>query len=186
MSEEKSSLRRELRAAQRGLSPEETARSDAAILAQIQGSEVYGKAKRLFLYYSRPGEVDTHALLARAVSDGKTVALPVSAPGGEMTFYRYTGTLRPGLWNIPEPKPSDPMEPSPEDLMIVPGLSFDRMGYRLGQGGGYYDRYLTAHPAVTAGVCRARFLRDAVPRDWNDRPVRYIITEHEILTFPVK
>ena len=78
------------------------------------------------------------------------------------------------------------MEPSPEDLMIVPGLSFDRMGYRLGQGGGYDDRYLTAHPAVTAGVCRDRFLRDAVPRDWNDRPVRYIITEHEILTFPVK
>ena len=88
MTEEKSRLRRELRAAQRGLSPEETALSDAAILAQIQGSEVYGKAKRLFLYYSRPGEVDTHALLARAVSDGKTVALPVSAPGGEMTFYR--------------------------------------------------------------------------------------------------
>lgn len=179
-------LRRELRGLQKALSTEAAGLSDAAILERVLESAAYRRAPRLFLYYSRPGEVDTHALLSRALADGKTVALPISAAGGEMTFHPYQGVLQPGLWNIPEPEPSEPVIPTGEDLLIVPGLCFDRMGYRLGQGGGYYDRYLAAHPAVTMGLCRTRFLRDAVPRDWNDLPVRFLITEDEILEFPVK
>ena len=186
MNKAKAALRSRLRALQRDLSVEETERSDQAIFSQLRNSSCYQAAERLFLYYSRTGEVDTHMLLHAALEDGKTVALPVSEPHGKMTFFRYTGTLSPGLWNIPEPEPSEPMTPSPQDLLIVPGLCFDRSGYRLGQGGGYYDRYLSEHPAVTVGLCRDSFLLDEIPREWNDLPVRFLFTEHEILRFPVK
>ena len=70
------------------------------------------------------------------------------------------------------------MEPEKGDLLIVPALCFDRQGYRLGQGGGYYDRYLEKYDGVfTAGLCRAALLMDAVPREEHDRRVDCVVTE---------
>ena len=71
-----------------------------------------------------------------------------------------------------EPGPRRPVAPPEEiDLILVPGLAFDRSGYRLGQGGGYYDRYLPRSRACMVALCRDCFLLSAVPREEHDRPV---------------
>ena len=79
-----------------------------------------------------------------------------------------------------EPGPDRPVvSPGEIDLVLVPGLAFDRRGYRLGQGGGYYDRYLPQTKAVTVALCRSCFLLDAVPREEHDAPVDLVLTEEE-------
>ena len=65
------------------------------------------------------------------------------------------------------------------DLILVPGLCFDRLGYRLGQGGGYYDRYLAGYAGATVGLCRRAVLQEAVPREAHDRPVDLVVTDGE-------
>lgn len=181
MPEEKQALRDRVRAALRGMSDREVRSSDEAVGRRVMDSVLYRQAQRIFCYYSVGREVSTRDLLEDAVNKGKTVALPVSGPHGEMAFFRYTGTLQTGRYGIPEPVCGKELVPEKEDLILVPGLCFDRMGYRLGQGGGYYDRYLAAHRGTTMGLCRDRFLREALPRSWNDLPVEYVLTETETI-----
>ena len=72
------------------------------------------------------------------------------------------------------------VEPESGDMIIVPALCFDRQGYRLGQGGGYYDRWLELHPELfSVGLCRERFLQERVPREAHDMRVRCVATEKE-------
>jgi 5-formyltetrahydrofolate cyclo-ligase len=63
------------------------------------------------------------------------------------------------------------------ELIIVPALTYDRMGYRLGYGGGYYDRYLLNIPAFTVGMARERLVRDALPRESHDVAMKCLATE---------
>jgi 5-formyltetrahydrofolate cyclo-ligase len=67
--------------------------------------------------------------------------------------------------------------PEALDFIIVPALTFDSAGYRLGRGGGYYDRYLLKTNAFTAGIARERLICEAVPREAHDVPVRCVVTE---------
>ena len=80
-----------------------------------------------------------------------------------------------------EPEPLEPLIPGKDDLIVVPGLCYDRTGYRLGQGGGYYDRYLARHRGVTLGLCRETLLYGELPREWNDFPMEYVFTEAGVL-----
>lgn len=166
---------------QQSLSPETLRASDEAIARQLLASDAYRRAKRVFAYYSTDGEVGTHSILADAVKNGKTAALPVSGPDGQMEFYRYDGALRSGRYGIMEPDGGQVLVPGSEDLMLVPGLCYDREGYRLGRGGGYYDRYLSRYRCVTVGLCRAVLVADRLPRTWNDVPVDHVITESGLL-----
>lgn len=177
MRERKQALRASVRTALLHMSEPEIRHSDAAIQRHVLDSVDYQQAKCVFCYYSMGREVSTRELIADAVSRGKAVALPVSGPDGEMDFYRYTGNLRPGLYGIMEPEPRERLVPGEDDLIIVPGLCYDRTGYRLGQGGGYYDRYMARHQGVTFGLCRERMLCGTLPREWNDLPVKYVFTE---------
>jgi 5-formyltetrahydrofolate cyclo-ligase len=85
---------------------------------------------------------------------------------------------------IPEPDDAAPrLEPCPGDLILVPALTFDRNGYRLGQGGGYYDRFLSAHDLFSVGLARDVLLLDDVPRESHDQCVSCLVTESCILRF---
>ena len=73
------------------------------------------------------------------------------------------------------------MEPGAGDIVIVPALCCDMEGYRLGRGGGYYDRMLPGCPASSVCLCRERLLQKNLPREWNDFPVDIVVTEARVL-----
>jgi 5-formyltetrahydrofolate cyclo-ligase len=92
-----------------------------------------------------------------------------------MTAKIYTGQLRPGRFGIPEPPEGAPTIEDPE-WAVVPGIAFDRDGFRLGRGGGYYDRWLLGRTIRTVGLCRPERLVPELPRDPWDIPVQTVIT----------
>ena len=159
------------------------ASSDAGITARLLSLPEYTAAGTLFIYASVGREVDTKGIIESAVEDGKRVCLPRTGSGGEMDFADISAGLHVARYGIPEPDGSLPaLEPGREDVIIVPAVCCDRSGARLGQGGGYYDRYLARYPdAVTVCLCRERLLSEKVPVEWNDVRPGYVITEERII-----
>jgi 5-formyltetrahydrofolate cyclo-ligase len=176
----KKALRARLRAEIRALSDEERAVSDEAIFQNLVALPEYRAAETVFAYWSVGNEVSTRRLLRHALTAGKRLALPVIHGKGEMGFRRMEGALVTGrFYDIPEPPESaEALTPRPGDILIVPALCYDRALYRLGQGGGYYDRILARYEDVfSAGVCREGLLLDSVPRESHDRAVDCLVTE---------
>ena len=154
------------------------AASDRGIYENVLALDEVKKAELVLLYYSTGREVDTHALLDELYAQGKTVCLPICQPKGVMSFYTYNGKLsEDGFYGIPEPVGGRKTDPAPGTLMIVPALAFDGRGYRLGQGGGYYDRYLSTHELLTVGIGREELLLDKTPTSKYDMPVNILVTE---------
>ena len=137
-------------------------------------------AQTVLAYYSLPDEVCTHRLLDRLVAAGKTVLLPKVTSDTGMELHRYTGScdLREGAFHIMEPV-GEPVSDCHIDVALIPGVAFDRQGYRLGRGRGYYDRFLSAisekHTEVAGiridvkiGICFPFQLVKEVPHDAHD------------------
>lgn len=182
MNEEKRRLRAEIRAAQAAWSADALIRSDREITARVLALPEFQAAQRVFAYYSVSPEPDTHAVMEAALTQGKIVALPVTEGEGIMYFAQLGAPLAFGRFGIPEPDADAPrMTPQAGDLMLVPAMAFDRAGYRLGRGGGYYDRYLSQTDCCTVGLARAAFLYETLPRLWNDLTVSIVISDKEII-----
>lgn len=129
-------------------------------------------------------EITTVPLLNRLRRDGWQTCLPVVVAAGEPLVFRAWNpgeALVPGVWGIPAPPPSA-AEVLP-DVLLVPLLAFDRAGYRLGYGGGFYDRTLAKLRAikevVAVGVAYHAQMVDQVPRAGYDAPLDYVMTEEE-------
>lgn len=135
--------------------------------------------KTFFLFYGVGKEPDTEHLIRRLLEDGKRIALPVCLPQGKMEA-REIGSLdelRPGSFGIPEPGEACPPISGEEiDVVLVPNLLCDRRGYRLGRGGGYYDRWLENYSGLTVCICPPERLVDELPREPFDRPVKIVIS----------
>jgi len=132
-------------------------------------------------------EISTIPLLNMLRRAGWRTALPVVVGEGQPLVFRLWQPgepLVPGVWEIPIP-PESAEEEAP-DVLLVPGLTYDRSGYRLGYGGGFYDRTLaklrTAKPVTAIGVAYQAQLADQVPRGEHDAPLDYILTETETIT----
>jgi 5-formyltetrahydrofolate cyclo-ligase len=164
------------------------ASADAAITEAVCGSAEYKAAKQIFCYVSMPHEVSTRELLRQILRDGKTLGLPVCDTAVcEMTFYRLDDIkeLQSGAYRIPVP-PTDAariLVPDEDTLMIVPMLAFDAEGYRLGAGGGYYDRYLAKYPVKTLGICYADQKQTQLPHGEYDKKLARCITEQKTEEF---
>ena len=166
-------------------------------LARIAGErllaeQAWKKATSVGLYFSIRGELDSKELLKAAWAEGKEVLLPRSLPGrpGIMELLPCSGfeALVPGLFGIMEPDPARCPSPSEgsriPELLVVPGLAFDRGGYRLGSGGGYYDRLLARpamHAVLTVGYGYAFQLVSRLPRGSWDLPLHGLCTDQECL-----
>ncbi len=164
---------------------------DDALFGLVIAQPEYRQADTLLCYCSTPTEPDTRRLIRHAINGGKQVALPrCTEQKGEMVFYRITSLddLQTGRYSLLEPDPArcELLSEIPEDaLCIVPGLGFDPAGYRIGQGGGYYDRFLSGYTGVSAGLCYEACLLPRLPHEPHDRRVDVLLTEKRRFSAPL-
>ena len=137
------------------------------------------QAGTVLIYYGVGREMDTMPIFHALLAQGKRVAFPVCLPGRQMEGRLVTDPeqLVPGAHGIPAPDTGCPAAPKNEiDLVLAPCLMCDREGYRLGYGGGYYDRWLTDYQGFAVCICPAPRLVDRLPRDRFDRPVDLVLS----------
>lgn len=146
-------------------------------LSRLEGLDLFRQAKSISLYHALPGEVETAAFIEKW-AETKTVFLP-AVEGNDLKFHIYKGkhTLRRGAFGIMEPEREDACPPGQTDLIIVPGIAFDRQCNRLGRGKGYYDRILTTLPIPKIGLCFDFQLVDKIPTEPFDIPVDMVVTD---------
>ena len=179
---EKQFLRRELLALRNTISPEDKQAWDAEINKALIENDWFRQAKAILAYCPVKSEPDIRPAIEEALRQGKEIYMPKCIPETrEMTFYQITSLddLRPGAHGIPEPSGSSPQFSIQHSaLCIIPALAFDKTGFRLGYGGGYYDRFLARNGALrTLGVCYEVLLRDSLPREASDMAVERVLTE---------
>ena len=182
----KGELRARMRQARRALSEAAQQEAAQAAAARILSLEAYRQARVVMAYMAVRGELALDAVLRDALETGKTLALPRCEGEGVMRAYRVArpSDLRRGAYGIWEPDESCPIVPPDTiDLMIIPGTAFDRAGGRIGQGGGYYDRYILKTRAFRVGVCHGFALMDSVPTEKHDARMDAVVTPEETLIF---
>ncbi len=152
-----------------------------SIVEKIEQSDLFRNARTVLLYYPVRNEVDLRPLLDR-YHGSKTLLLPV-AHHYSMEVRPYTGEecLKEGYAYIPEPQ--TPAYTGAIDLILVPGVVFDRMGHRIGRGGGYYDRFLKKHKkAYKLGIAYDFQLKHhKLPQTWRDQPLDGVVTPLETI-----
>lgn len=184
---QKSRLRREIRDTMVRMSPEERAHSDEALCGVFLALPELCESETVLLYYGVGNEVFTKPLLSTLLARGKRVLLPRCLPHRQMEARLLCDEteLVPGVFGIPEPSERCPVV-SKEDisLILAPALCCDREGYRLGKGGGYYDRYLADYSGFSVALCRSILLQDTIPHHGFDQPVSLVLTENGGLSAP--
>ena len=189
MGADKKELRKHFMTLRAAIPVDERARIDEAIARNVLELPEYQSAETLLPYLSFGSEIDTRRIIQDAWDAGKTVALPLCTPGThDMTWHSVDsleGLVRSKI-GVEEP-PYDlatEIDPLAADaaLAIVPGLTFDARGYRLGYGGGFYDVFLSHFKGHTVGLCRHAQLSDHVEAlDAHDIPVHIVVTENGII-----
>jgi len=165
-----------------GITTGEVRQASKTICSWIESWQSYKEASTVLTYLPMRNEVDLTPLIPR--SPQKKWVIPCVRPSGRMTFHAYDpSTLLLHPLGMLEPDPESPVTvPDDIDCVLVPGLAFDRSGWRLGYGGGFYDRFLTGFKGASAGITYDRLLFDNVPHDSHDIPVQYVVTESGIYT----
>lgn len=177
----KESLRRELLSRRRDMDKCTKKKSDDSIHTKLVALMKKMKPRQVLCYVSTPIEVDTKPLLAELLNQNQAVYAPRCAEGA-MRFFRINALseLRAGAFGIPEPIGSEEFQGEADSVCITPALSFDRDGYRLGYGGGYYDRFLKDYRGLSVGICYQSFLGE-IPKEPFDLPVHLLITDEEVI-----
>ena len=181
----KRALRRGLQARRRAVPAERAAAAAAACTSLLLAEPALRGAKRVGLYAALRDELPTRPLFEALGELGLERLLPRCTPGRHLEFVPVARweELRPGRYGVSEPPPNAAPEAlGPGDWVLVPGVAFDRQGWRLGRGAGYYDRTFESPGGPRrVGLGYAFQLLTAVPHDSHDRPLDAIVTEREWL-----
>lgn len=157
---DKQELRKEIRNRKRQFSQDQLGELSLSAISKLRKHPKVMAAHTLLLYYSLPDEVNTHEWIDELVAEGKRVLLPVVVNDKDMVIREYTGKhdLAEGSFHIMEPIGKlFPVEKYPEiEVAIIPGMSFDAGGHRLGRGKGYYDRFLTKLRGMEENHCERK------------------------------
>jgi 5-formyltetrahydrofolate cyclo-ligase len=158
----------------------------AAICQRVVALPSYLAARAIHCYLPMRSEVDTRPLIADALARGKRVAVPIVIPKASELSHAWLESLAddalaPGVFGTYGPRDPHPAMPGEWELTIVPLLAFDRRGFRLGYGKGYYDRLLAASATITVGVGYAAREIAALPDEGHDIPLDWIVTERELI-----
>lgn len=167
------------------LSAEDRLVADAQIATQITHLPFWASSHTVFAYLAMDSEVDLSAVIRAAAARGKQLALP-RCVGPAMTFHAvsaaYHGELERHRFGFLQPRPDIPIhEPEAGAIVLVPGRVFDRRGFRVGHGQGYYDRFLRRIPAgvQSVGVCYGVQMEAQVPTADYDVAVHVVVSETE-------
>ena len=179
---EKKAIRIQVIAARDAMPLDQRAAASSRVCESIITSTLYQNAKTVLAYASFGSELDTATLLERMLADKKNLVMPrVDEASQRLQLHRVRrlDELVAGVWGIREPGAAlEIVLPNAIELIIGPGVAFDRAGYRIGYGKGLYDKLLSAaNPASTrlsaAFECQ---IIDAVPNEAHDQRVDIIIT----------
>lgn len=175
-------IRALLKAHRAAISMIEVAELSARISERVLMLPEYQKAKRVLCYASVRQEVNTSALLREILRSGRELYLPRVAPSRELVAVKLTDpeAMALGAFGIREPSGGEIIEPDRLDLIIVPGLAFDRRGGRLGYGAGYFDRFLSRCAGLVAALAFEFQMVDQIPLEPHDVPVDRVITERAV------
>lgn len=179
--DEKKWLRRRVRELEAQLSQRYKAASDRAIAARVLAMPAYQTAETVFCFVGTQREIDTRPILEDALAAGKVLCVPLCTAPGLMELRRVTalGQLSPGgPFGILEPSAdASAVDADQVDFAVLPCLSCNYSGQRLGKGGGYYDRFLSRYRSTAVLVCRERLIREEIPLEPHDYPVPWVVTE---------
>jgi 5-formyltetrahydrofolate cyclo-ligase len=186
--QQKSALRKHAREALAALTPERRQFESEAIRTRLASHRVWVEAGSVLLFAPRTDEPDIWPLVTQALADGKRVSLPryrSESQGYEPAVVTQPeADMAPGKFGILEPKAvCNLADLNRLDLVLVPGLAFDRRGFRLGRGKGYYDRLLAAVSGRTCGVAFDVQLISAIPVEPHDVRLNCIMTPTHWLEF---
>ena len=138
----------------------------------------------MLVFYSFGSEVPTSGIIERFLLEGRRVLLPYME-GREMNAaeLREGDQLEPTSYGPKEPARRVPVDPAEVDVVITPGMAFDRFGHRVGYGGGNYDRYLSrlGSNATRVGIAFHVQVLPAVPHGSDDQPVDFVVTDQETI-----
>ena len=182
--EEKIKMRKKYLEMRKLIDPEQKREMDNRICSLFTNLVSYRYAETLLMYYPKRSEVNTLPIIEAALKAGKRVALPVcNEENSTMEYYYITSTddLEEGVYHIPAPKRSCEKflkeQATRGVIAVIPGLSFDKKGYRLGYGKGYYDRYMEGLSASFVGLVYTGFIADSLPIGRYDISVDLLVTE---------
>ena len=176
---DKQALRRIIGEKKRAMTAQEIEAASARLAERLYATEVYRRARSLYVYLSFNQEVRTRPIIERAWADGKRTAVP-KLVGGELAFIWLDGfeRLRANGYGILEPASDAPLADDEAALVLAPGLAFDALGHRVGYGGGYYDRWIAAHPGhPTVALCYGFQRVDALETEPHDVPIDLVIAD---------
>ena len=181
----KAQLREQMRDRLKRQGEEEKQRKSLAVWQKLSRVTAFRKAAMVCSYVSLSYEVQTWQMIEAMLSQGKRVAVPaVEKTTDELAVFEIRDPrqeLSPGAYNVPEPVASArrPVALESLDLVLVPGLAFDRRGNRLGTGKGYYDRFLARVPerVPCVGLAFSFQVLDCLPTEAHDHAVHRVLTD---------
>lgn len=182
ISEQKTLIRKECRKDRQALESDFRKQASQAICVQIENWPVFQQTQVILTYMPVKSEVDLRSLIEK--HPGKSWVLPRILPeeNHRMLFHAYDPQqliIHP--FGMAEPASSSPLvAPGKIQLALVPGLAFDRNGWRLGYGGGYFDRFLKEFTGVSLGVTFEELLLEHIPHDAHDMPMQWLVSEMKL------
>jgi len=184
--QKKTELRKQYKSLRDSIPKDEKCFIDKKIIRKITQLWSYREEELLLTYVSIGSEVDTKELIQYALNDGKKVAAPRCVENTrDMDFYliKSLDDLELGSFGVMEPikERCEKLEDFSKGVCIVPALAFDKRGYRLGYGKGYYDKFLGNFGGRIIGVCYSFCMCDELPHGRFDKQVSSIVTEKRII-----
>ena len=178
----KARIRKDVLKKMKDLEPEIKRVADQSLIQRLRSLPAYQEASVIATYLPFPHEVDTSFLIDAAQADGKQVVIPKTYPKGRMEFATYDPQkLIPTAFGLLEPEDgSQAVDQSKIDLIHVPGVGCQKDGYRLGYGGGYYDRYLADFDGATVSTIYACQEVDFAPAP-HDIPVQEVLVDESTI-----
>lgn len=171
-------LREEIRKKYKRSSPEERRLWSEQVCNRIYGMELVIKAKNIMAFYPLPDEVDIRPLLHRLHNEGKKILLPEVIDENRLAIRVFSpdADLLSGTLGTKVPDTEVFTDISDIDVVLVPGMAFDKAGHRLGRGKGYYDRFLATLPekAMKIAVCLPYQIVEHVPSEEHDIIMDYV------------
>lgn len=185
----KKEIRQRMIQQRKSLSNKSLAEKSLEIFHQLQRLESYKNAQKLMTYVPFQEEIHTTLLIEDFLKNNRRVFIPVTRPKEKRIIISelldLEKDLETGHFGVLEPKAYAfrPKDPKTIDLIIVPGLAFTKSGYRIGYGGGYYDRFLPTleQKPTTIALALDFQIVESLPIDHYDVPVDIIVTESQII-----